>query len=165
MKPQYLRILSLSLEFWGFSRLRIRNLKIVEVFWGRGLCFNFEVFWNLPSKIIKLWGEVEGRGFEDEVYILRLKYCQYFEVFLRFFEEFSKTSNHIHNFYYQHFFIHQQKQGWPQLPQSIAENKKNYPDWDLYRVFLWYLGSTQIFFQNISAREFWEIGQFVFSQC
>ena len=112
MKPQYLRILSLSLEFWGFSRLRIRNLKIVEVFWGRGLCFNFEVFWNLPSKILKLWGEVEGRSFEDEVCIPRLKHCQYFEVFLRFFEEFSKTSNQIHNFYYQHFFIHQNKQGW-----------------------------------------------------
>ena len=81
MKPQYLRILSLSLKFWGFSRLRIRNLKIVEVFWGRGLCFNFEVFWNLPSKILKLWGEVEGRSFEDEVCIPRLKHCQYFEVF------------------------------------------------------------------------------------
>ena len=84
MKPQYLRILSLSLEFWGFSRLRIRNLKIVEVFWGRGLCFNFEVFWNLPSKILKLWGEVEGRSFEDEVCIPRLKHCQYFEVFWGF---------------------------------------------------------------------------------
>ena len=52
-----------------------------------------------------------------------------------------------------------------QLPRSIAENKKNYPDWDLYRVFIWYLGSTQNFFQNISAREFWEIDQFVFSLC
>ena len=38
------------------------------------------------------------------------------------------------------------------LLRSIGEIKKNCQDWDLYSVFIWHLGSTQNFFQNISAR-------------
>ena len=80
------RILSLSLEVWGFLRLRFQFSKNFEVFWGWGLNFFWGFLRFYPRKTSKF--EVRLRA---AVLRLRVKFWGFFEVFnLRFFWGFSR---------------------------------------------------------------------------
>ena len=77
MRSHYTRILILILEIWEFLRLRVgfskfsRISEVESLAFKKGwefsrLRFGIKVpeFWELPSKILKIWGENEGKVFE-----------------------------------------------------------------------------------------------------
>ena len=88
-KRGILRILSLSLEVWGFLRLRFQFSKNFEVFWGWGLKFFWGFLRIYPRKTSKF--EVRLRA---AVLRLRVKFWSFFEVLsLSFF--WGKTSKNL----------------------------------------------------------------------